>query len=448
MNNNYLPHTDNERREMLEAIGVDSVRELFKDIPKDVLLDRDLDLPPSLSEPELIKHMQDLADKNEDLTEYTPFLGAGVYDHYIPSAIGHILKRSEFYTAYTPYQAEASQGTLQTIFEYQTMISELTGMEVANASMYDGATSVAEAALMSLKAAKGNTVLVSETVNPSYRQVLRTYVENQGFEVKTIPQDGGVTNKTEIENALSKDVACYIAQTPNFFGNLEQLEGIKDKLKEHKAMFVVCADPISLGLIKPPAEHGADIVVGDGQSLGNPMNMGGPLLGFFASTKKLIRKMPGRIIGETTDTEGNRGFVLNLQTREQHIRREKATSNICSNQALNALAACVYLTLMGPQGLKQVANLSLQKANYAKEKITELDGYELAFDRPFFKEFVIKTPKPVSEINEQLLDRKIVGGLDLGRFYSGLENHMLICVTEKRTKEEIDNLVLGLEGIK
>ncbi len=448
MNRNYLPHTDKERREMLDAIGVESVEELFQDIPRDVMFDRELDIFPSLSEPELLKHMLDLACKNQDLSEYTPFLGAGVYDHYMPSVIGHMLKRSEFYTAYTPYQAEASQGTLQTIFEYQTMISELTGMEVANASMYDGATSVAEAALMSLKSAKGNTVLVSEAVNPSYRQVLQTYVENQGFKVQTIPQSEGVTDGSVIDNHLSKDVACYIAQTPNFLGNLENLDGLKDKLKEHKAMLIVCTDPIALSLIKPPSEYGADIVVGDGQSLGNPMNFGGPLLGFFASTKKLIRKMPGRIIGETTDEEGNRGYVLNLQTREQHIRREKATSNICSNQALNALAACIYLTLMGPKGLKQVANLSLQKANYAKEKIAALDGFELAFDQPFFKEFVIKTPKPVEEINKQLLDRKIVGGLDLGKFYSGLENHMLLCVTEKRTKDEIDKLVLGLEGVK
>ncbi|OWZ83025.1 aminomethyl-transferring glycine dehydrogenase subunit GcvPA [Natranaerobius trueperi] len=448
MNYNYLPHTEKERREMLESIGVESVEELFSDIPKDVLLKRDLNLPGSLSEPELLKHFQTLASKNEDLTEYTPFIGAGVYDHYIPSVISHIVSRSEFYTAYTPYQAEASQGTLQTIFEYQTMISELTGMEVANASIYDGATSVAEAALMSLKSTKGNIVLVSETVNPSYREVLKTYVENQGFQVKTVAKTDGVTNNEDLYNSLSKDVACYIVQTPNFFGNLEELDEIKEKLKENKAMFVVCTDPIALGLMKPPADYGADIVVGDGQGLGNPMNFGGPLLGFFASTKKLIRKMPGRIIGETSDKEGNRGFVLNLQTREQHIRREKATSNICTNQALNALAAGIYLTLMGPKGLNEVANLCIQKSNYLKDKIKLLEGYELAFDQPSFKEFVIKTPMPPSELNNKLLDKQIVGGLDLGRFYPELENHMLLCVTENRTKQEIDRLVHELEGIK
>ncbi len=448
MNYNYLPHTDKDRKEMLASIGVESVEELFKDIPKSLWMKRELDLPEPLSEMELKQHLQELAGKNQDLTEHTPFIGAGVYDHYIPSVVGHMLKRSEFYTAYTPYQAEASQGTLQTIFEYQTMISELTGMEVSNASMYDGATSVAEAALMALKAAKGDVVLVSETVHPSYIRVLRTYVEAQDFEVQMVPAKNGITDVAALEDQLNKEVACFVAQNPNFFGNIEQLDGVKEKLQEHKAMFAVCADPISLAIMKPPAEYGADIVVGDGQSLGNPMNFGGPLMGFFASSKKLMRKMPGRIIGETKDLEGNRGYVMTLQTREQHIRREKATSNICSNQALNSLAAGIYMTLMGPDGMKQVANLCLQKANYAKEQIAALPGYEVAFDQPHFKEFVIKTPKPVPEVNQALMEHKIVGGLDLEWYYPDMKNHMLVCVTEKRSKEDIDKLVSGLEGIK
>ncbi|MGI6596825.1 MAG: aminomethyl-transferring glycine dehydrogenase subunit GcvPA [bacterium] len=445
MGRHYLPHTDDERAAMLGTLGLNTVEDLFIDIPDQVRFDRELELPAPLAEPELYDHMYALAAKNANLNDYATFLGAGVYDHYVPSAVRQILARNEFYTAYTPYQPETSQGILQAMFEYQDMICELTGMDVANASLYDGATAVAEAALVAVNSTRNTEIVVADTVNPAYRTVLSTYVTPQGFTVKELPNADGVLDPGTVVDNLGPETACLIVQTPNFFGILEDITALAKKLADHKAVLIVVADPIGLGLLEPPVQ--ADIVVGDGQSLGNAPSFGGPLLGFLAAKQKLVRRLPGRIVGQTTDKEGNRGFVLTLQTREQHIRREKATSNICSNQALNALAAAVYMTLMGPQGLRQVAELSLKKAHYAADRIAAVPGFSLAFDRPFFKEFVIKANRPISEINQALLGRNIIGGLDLSCYYPELKDHMLLCVTERRTRAEIDTLVSVLEGM-
>ena len=444
MSRHYLPHTDEERAAMLETLGLNTIEDLFNDIPDRTTRSR-AGFACSLTEPELYSRMYALAAKNANLNEYAAFLGAGVYDHYVPSAVRHILARNEFYTAYTPYQPETSQGFLQAMFEYQDMICELTGMDVANASLYDGATAVAEAALVAVNATRSTEILVVDTVNPAYRAVLSTYVTPQGFPVKELPSVDGVLDIDAVAANVGPETACVIIQSPNFFGNLEDVAAVSAQLADHKALLIVVADPISLGLLKPPLE--ADIVVGDGQSLGNAPSYGGPLLGFLAAKQKLVRRLPGRIVGQTTDKEGNRGFVLTLQTREQHIRRDKATSNICSNQALNALAAAVYMSLMGPNGLRQVAELSLQKAHYAADKIAAVEGCSLAFDQPFFKEFVIRTNQPIADINKELLQHKIIGGLDLERYYPELKNHMLLCVTERRTRGEIDTLVSVLEGM-
>lgn len=444
---NYLPHTESERVQMLKELGAESIEEFFSDIPENIRLKGDLDLPEPLTEPQLKNYFKKLADKNKNLEDCSCFLGAGVYDHYIPSVVQHLTLRNEFYTAYTPYQAEISQGLLQAIFEYQTMISELTGMDASNASMYDGATSTAEAAIMSLAVTRGNEVIVSKTVNPAYRQVLRTYIESQGFNVVELEISEGITELTSLKEKISNNTAAVIIQTPNFFGNLEDLEQIQELTSEFKTLLVTVQDPISLAILEPPKSFGADIVVGDGQSLGNPTSFGGPLLGFFSTTKRYIRKLPGRLVGETNDVEGNRGYVLTLQTREQHIRRERATSNICSNQALNALTGCIYLSVMGPTGLEHVAKLSLQKAAYAARTLSGLQNCELAFESPFFKEFVIKLPKPAAEVNRQLLEHDIIGGLDMGRFYPDMKNNLLVCVTEQKSKEEIDDLAEKLEAI-
>lgn len=442
---NFLPHTEEERKEMLQTIGVDSTEELFSDIPKQIQMARPLNIPAPMSELELTKHLQELSKKNANLNEYASFLGAGSYDHFSPSVINHMLLRSEFYTAYTPYQPEISQGTLTAIFEYQTLICELTGMDVANASMYDGATAMAEAAMMACANQRRNKVVVLSTVHPEYRAVLKTYAKGQGIEVVEAPYDSatGTTNLEALEGLVDKKTAAIIAQHPNFFGALEKVQTIGEVAHNNGGLYVTVVDPISLAILKPPATYGADIVVGEGQALGNSMSFGGPQLGFFATTNKLVRKIPGRVVGQTVDTRGQRAFVLTLQAREQHIRREKATSNICSNQALCALAATIYLTMLGKKGLVEVATLSLQKASYLKEQL-KVVGINQAFEAPFFKEFVVKTPIEVAKINEVLAQDMIIGGLDLARFYPELEKHMLLCVTEKRTKEEMTTLVVGM----
>lgn len=437
----YIPNTLDEQREMLKTIGVAKIEDLLEDIPSEIRLTRDLHLPPPLSELELATELLRISERNADLLHHPTFLGAGAYDHFIPSAVGHLISRSEFYTSYTPYQAEMSQGLLQTIYEFQTMICELTGMEVANASLYDGASAMAEGARMALHVTKRKRLLISSTVHPHYRQVVKTYLQGSGTKLIEIPTHEGVTDFEAVRSSLKEDTAAVLVSSPNFFGCLESIEELAGLLHSLGSFLVVAVDPISLGLLRPPGEMGADIVVGEGQSLGNVLNFGGPYLGLFATRKEYVRQMPGRVVGATVDTQGRRGYCLTLQTREQHIKRERATSNICTNEALAALAATIYLSLMGPAGLKEVGRLCLQKAHYLKHRICELTGFEPAFGQPFFREFVVKTPVSPTRLNKRLFKRGIIGGLDLGVYGRHLKNHWLLCVTEKRTKQEMDRLV-------
>ncbi|HHX95350.1 MAG TPA: aminomethyl-transferring glycine dehydrogenase subunit GcvPA [Clostridia bacterium] len=446
----YLPNTEQERQAMLDSLGIQTTEELFKDIPEEVKLKEAPDIPHPLSEMEVKVHMQKLAQKNRSLDELVSFLGGGFYDHYIPSAVNYIISRGEFFTAYTPYQAEISQGTLQSIYEFQTMIAQLTGMDIANASMYDGATALAEAALMAAAhGRKRHNIVVSSAVNPLYLQVLSSYLQGRAeLEIRYIPVRNGITGTSDLEQVIDGDTAAVLIQQPNFFGCLEQGADFAEIAHKQGAKLVVCTDPVSLGILSAPGDYGADIVVGEGQSLGNAPYFGGPGLGFFAAREEFLRSMPGRIVGATVDTQGRRGFTLTLQTREQHIRREKATSNICSNQALNALAASVYMALMGKKGFAETAELCLQKAHYAEEKISSLPGYSRAFPAPFFKEFTVKCPVPAAKVVERLLDRGFLAGIDLGKYYPNMKNYLLFAVTEKRTKEEIDCFAEQLEGIK
>ncbi|KZL90752.1 aminomethyl-transferring glycine dehydrogenase subunit GcvPA [Clostridium magnum] len=446
--NNYLPITAEDKDIMLKAIGVNSVDDLFEDIPKEVRLERSLNINKGMSELEVEAYIKQITDLNRGCDDLVCFLGAGAYDHYIPSVIKHLISRSEFYTAYTPYQAEISQGTLQAIFEYQTMIANLTGMDAANASMYDGATACAEAAQMAVDATRRKSVIISKTVHPETRKVLKTYSKFKKLNLIEIDEADGVTCIDKLKSELNKDIAAVIIQTPNFFGIIEELSEIEKLVHQNKSLLIVSCDPISLGILKNPGEYGADIVVGEGQSLGNNLNYGGPYLGFLATTNKNLRKMPGRIVGETVDKEGKRGFVLTLQAREQHIRRDKASSNICSNQGLNALISLIYLTTLGKKGIKEVAEQSLQKSHYTFNELTKSGKYKGAFNKPFFKEFVLTSSNSVEEVNKVLLQNRIIGGYDIGKEYPLYKNSMLICVTEKRTKGEIDKLADVLEGIK
>jgi len=431
---------------MLAEIGVSSIEELFADVPEEVRFP-ELKLPKPLSEPEILKELRAMSERNADLDHYACFLGAGAYNHFVPSVVNHVIGRSEFYTAYTPYQPELSQGTLQTIFEYQTMICALTGMEVANASHYDGATALAEAALVAVRISRGKRkkVIISPAVHPEYRQTLRTYT--RGTDILVAGDEDLTRELDDLKAMLDEDTACLIVQNPNFFGQLEEVDGLADAVHEAGALLIVAVDPISLGLFRPPGEYGADIVVGEGQSLGNAISFGGPYLGIFACLDKYKRRMPGRLVGETVDVEGKRGYVLTLTPREQHIRREKATSNICTNEALCALAAGAYLAAMGKTGLRKVAELCYHKAHYAAQRIAAIPGFELRDDKPFFKEFVVRCPKPPADINRQLLQRKIIGGYELGKAYPHLADCMLFCVTEMNTREEIDRLVEALQEV-
>ncbi len=424
----YIPNTDADRLAMLREIGAASVNELFGDVPEK-FLDVPFRLPSPLSELELKAELHRMAAANAGLDDYACFLGGGFYRHFIPSVVGHITGRSEFYTAYTPYQAEASQGTLQSIYEYQSLVCQLTGMEVSNAGMYDGSTAAAEAALMACRVTGKNGVDVLEPVNPRYVDVMETYAGGQSISLHKLPSDF---------ESLSADSACLVVQQPNYFGCLEDLASAADKAHAAGALLVVIADPISLGMYRPPAEYGADIVVAEGQSLGSPLNFGGPALGIFTCRKQYLRQMPGRLVGRTADTVGRPGYVLTMATREQHIRRERATSNICTNEALVSLAAAVYLAVMGKNGLRQVAELSYHKAHYAAAAITALEGYSLVFASPFFKEFVVRCPVSPRRINETLFRQNIVGGLDLS---DTLPDSLLLCVTEMNTKNEIDRMV-------
>lgn len=444
----YIPHTPEDEQSMLEAIGYNSVEELFQDIPKDVALNRDLDLKPAMSELEVMSYLTKMANKNCSIDELTCFLGAGAYDHYIPSIIDHIISRSEFYTSYTPYQPEISQGTLQYLFEYQTMIADLTGMDVSNASLYDGGTAIAEAALMAASVARKNELIISKTVRPESRQILKTYAHIQNLKVIEIDMKDGVTDLEELEKHVGDNTAAVIVQSPNFFGIIEDLEAASEIThKAKRAAMIASVDPISLGILKKPADLGVDIVVGEGQAMGMPLAFGGPYLGFIATNKSFMRKLPGRIVGQTEDLDGKRSFVLTLTAREQHIRREKATSNICSNQGLNTLAATIYMITLGKEGLREVALQSTKKAHYAYEKLIESGKYKPLFDKPFFKEFAITSDIDADKIIKDLREENIIGGYHLGIDYPQYKNSILYAVTEKRTKEEIDKLSTVLEGI-
>ncbi|WP_062104699.1 aminomethyl-transferring glycine dehydrogenase subunit GcvPA [Bacillus niameyensis] len=436
----YLPMTEQDKKEMLEAIGVNTIDELFSDIPEKVRFKGEYKIKKAKSEPELLRELTRLAAKNADMKQYVSFLGAGVYDHYIPTIVDHVISRSEFYTAYTPYQPEISQGELQAIFQFQTMICELTGMAVANSSMYDGGTALAEAAMLSAAQTRRKKILVSKTVHPESREVLKTYAMGQNIEIVEIPYKNGVTDVDSLVDELSQDVAGLIVQYPNFFGQIEPLKEIERLIHEQKGLMIVSSNPLSLGILTPPGDLGADIVVGDAQVFGIPASFGGPHCGYFAVTEKLMRKVPGRLVGQTVDENGKRGFVLTLQAREQHIRRDKATSNICSNQALNALAASVAMTALGKKGVRQMAIQNMQKTHYAMKLFKE-KGFDIPFTGHHFNEFVIRLNTSIQGLNKKLLNKGIIGGYDLGRDYPELEGHILICVTELRTKDEINALV-------
>jgi glycine dehydrogenase subunit 1 len=442
----YVANTVADQSAMLAAIGAESVEALFEVVPKAARFPK-LKLSRPLSEMEVLAELERMADENADANHYAWFLGAGAYNHFVPSVVPQLQMRGEFYTAYTPYQPEASQGTLQAIFEYQSMLAELTGMEVVNASHYDGATSLAEAAIMSVNATRGNRakILVSPNVHPQYREVLKTYLQGTPYQV--IGDEEPENDLTTLTGMLDQETACLIVQSPNFFGELEDVEGLADKVHAAGALLVMHIDPICLGLFKPPGAYGADIVTGEGHSLGNNLNFGGPYLGIFATTDKLVRKMPGRVVGETVDTEGRRGYVLTLSTREQHIRREKATSNICTNQGLIALGAAIYLAAMGKQGLRQVAELCYHKAHYAAAEIDKLEGYQVINRRPFFKEFVVRCPKPTQEITAALNQYKILPGFALSRSFPERTHDLLVCVTEMNSKAQIDQLVSALKEV-
>ena len=441
----YLPHTDADRARMLRAIGVESIEDLFSEIPEEVRFRGLLNLPKGMDEIALRAHAQRLAAKNLDASRAVCFLGAGIYDHFSPAVIEAIISRGEFLTAYTPYQPEVSQGILQAMFEYQTMICQLTGMEVSNASMYDGATALAEAALMAWHHTGRTRIVISQSVHPHYRHVVRTYAEAADLQMEEIPC--GEDGVTRLDAPITEDVACVLWQNPNFFGNLEPMAEVTARAQGRGALAVVAMDPIALGILKPPGEHGVDVVVGEGQPLGLAMGFGGPLLGFYACREEYVRRLPGRIVGETVDVEGRRGFVMTLRTREQDIRRERATSNICTNEALMALSAAVYLSALGKQGVRQVANLCVQKAHYLARRLSELPGVQLASPRArFFKEFVVNLPRPAEEVVRDLLP-DYLAGLPLSRYESGREHQLLIAVTEKRTRQEMDDFVQAMRGV-
>lgn len=440
MSHRYIPLTEKDKQEMLQTIGAKSIGELFGDVPSDILLNRDLNIAEGEAETTLLRRLNRIASKNITKETHTSFLGAGVYDHYAPSVVDAMISRSEFYTAYTPYQPEISQGELQAIFEFQTLICELTDMDVANSSMYDGMTSFAEACILAFSQTKKNKIVVSKGLHYQALQVLHTYAKTRKeFEVVEIDLDGTVTDLKKLEAAVDDETAAVAVQYPNFYGSIEDLEKIHSFIEDKKALFIVYANPLALGLLTPPGSFGADIVVGDTQPFGIPAQFGGPHCGYFATTKKLMRKVPGRLVGQTQDDEGNRGFVLTLQAREQHIRRDKATSNICSNQALNALASSIAMSALGKQGIYDIAVQNIEHANYAKQQFIK-KGFEV-LDGASFNEFVVKFDKPIQQVNEELVKYNIIGGFDLGVVSDDFKNHMLIAVTELRTKDEIDTFV-------
>jgi glycine cleavage system P protein (glycine dehydrogenase) subunit 1 len=440
----FIPHTDNQRREMLAVVGARSLDELFAHIPDDLRLKRELDLPPALSEAELERHAAALSAKNSDPASTLCFIGAGAYDHLTPAAVAPLVGRPEFYTAYTPYQPEVSQGILQSIFEYQTMIARLCGLDVANASLYEGATATYEAALLAVRATRRTRIVVDGALNPRYLALLRAYASNMDMQIEEVAPLKGASDLEGLAARADKTLAGVIVQNPNFFGLISDTSSLASKLHESRSLLISVGNPVAMALLKPPGQQGADIVCGEAQCLGLPLNGGGPYLGFIAATTKLARKLPGRLVGQTTDGQGRRGYVLTLQAREQHIRREKATSNICSNQALCALQAAIHVALLGNQGLKEVAGQCLAKTAYAREKLSALPGCNLPFEGPCFHEFVLELPGNAEEVYSALLQKGIAAGLPLSRHFPEMTKHLLVCVTEKRTRAEIDLLVSSL----
>jgi len=444
----YIALSEKDKKEMLKAIGVSSPKKLFDCIPDDIKLNRDLKIPTAMSEPEVMGYFNECAQKNKN-SEYISFQGAGAYRHYIPAAVDYLSSRGEFASPYTPYQAEVSQGTLQSIFEFQTLICQLTGMDIANASLYDGASGAAEAVLMAMRINRKSKVLVPKTLHPHYRQVINTYTRNLGISVREIGYDEtGRIDTTELEKNLDNNTSAVVCQTPNFFGVIEDLDKISAYAHENKALSIaVSAEASSLGLLKAPGEMGADIATGEAQSFGIPLSFGGPYLGFMACSKEFVRQFPGRISGETNDIDGNRGFVLTLSTREQHIRRERATSNICTNQALCALRATIFLEILGEQGLREWARQNIQKANYAYDLFKDIRGVKASFSGEIYNEFVIKTEKKWKEAESKFMRKNIIPGISLERFYPELENCGLVCVTEVSRKKDIDRFAEILKGI-
>jgi glycine dehydrogenase subunit 1 len=444
----FIANTSDDVRVMLDAIGLDSLEQLFEQVPAEWRLERPLQLAPALSELELTESVAAELAKNQGADRRVCFLGGGCYDHFIPAVVDQLAGRGEFYTAYTPYQAEASQGTLQATFEYQTLMTQLTGLDVSNASLYDGGSATAEAMLMALSITRRfGQVVVAESVHPEYRQILATFLEHLEPELVTIRAPEGLVSADAIARAVTDQTAAVIVQYPNFFGQLEDARAIIAAAHAKGALAIVAFDAISLGLLNRPGDYGADIVVAEGQSLGNHLCFGGPYLGIMVCREEYVRKMPGRIVGQTTDRKGNRCWALTLQTREQHIRREKATSNICTNQGLLALRASIYLAVMGPSGLRRAAELSARKAHYAAERLSAIPGLSLAFRGPFFKEFVVRTRKDPEDVLEELGALGYEGGIALRRWYPGLADCILIAVTEKRTRAEIDGLAKSYEDV-
>ncbi|MGL4421210.1 MAG: aminomethyl-transferring glycine dehydrogenase subunit GcvPA [Gemmataceae bacterium] len=445
----YLLNTDDDVATMLAHIGAQSIDELFDPIPAELRFRRPLDIPPALSEIELTRHMTALANKNKHAGNSVCFLGGGAYDHFIPSVVDAIASRSEYYTAYTPYQAEASQGTLQAIYEFQTLMCQLTGMDVANASLYEGGSAVAEAVLMAMGVTnRTGEILIAESVHPEYRETLTTYMANLKCQVRTLPTPDGILNPADVAAAVNDQTIAVIAQSPNFFGHLEDMSAIGAAARKTGALFIASFDPISVGLMKTPGDYGADIAVGEGQGLGTPLGFGGPYLGILTCKTEYLRKIPGRLVGETVDRHGKRCWVLTLQTREQHIRREKATSNICTNQGLFALRGAVHVTALGPVGLRDTAEQCLRKSHYLAAELCKLPGVSMAFPGPFFKEFAIQFPAgtDLRLLLKGLLAEGYLAGLPLGRWYSQYPTALLIAVTEKRTRAELDGLVAAVRA--
>jgi glycine dehydrogenase subunit 1 len=446
----FNPHTVADRADMLDAAGSAAIDDFFAPVPASIRFPQ-LDLPPALTEMEAADHLARLATRNRDFPAEDVYLGAGSYRHFVPATVGQILARGEFYTAYTPYQPEVAQGTLQVIYEFQSLVAALTGMDIANASMYDGATALAEGALMTVSQPRGKRrIVIAGTVHPAYRAVLRTYLSGLDVDLVEIPiplrGSGFVTSASDLDQFLSDGLACVVVQYPNFFGGIEELEQMADRVHAAGGALVVSTDPMALGLLRPPGELGADIVTAEGQSLGVAQSYGGPYVGLLAAKQSYVRQMPGRLAGATTDADGKRGFVLTLQTREQHIRREKATSNICTNQGLMATAATVYMATLGPEGFREAAHRSYQNAHYLARMIANTPGYRLAVDGPFFNEIAVETPLPARDVLAHLLDHGILGGLDLGTVDPALDHYLLACATETNTRASIERLAATLPG--